>query len=137
MHKFKIPTAELFFTFSRSSGAGGQNVNKVNTKVTLHWNALNTTALPEAVHQRFLKKYANRLNSEGEITLFSQKHRSQGLNITDVLEKLHEMIASVAVAPKTRKATKPTRSAVTKRLNEKKVHGDKKKSRQGKYEGKD
>ena len=97
--------------------------------MTLHWNALLSPSLPLAVKERFLKKFAYRLNSEGEITIVSQKHRSQNLNSTDVLHKLHEMIESVAVAPKIRKKTKPSKSAVNERLNSKKAHSDKKKSR--------
>lgn len=133
MLKFNIPIAELQLTFSRSSGAGGQNVNKVNTKATLHWNVLENTTLPRGVLERFIKKYANRISEDGFITLISQKHRSQNLNSTDVIEKLHEMINSVALAPKIRRPTKPSKSAVKKRLNEKKAHGDKKKSRQEKF----
>lgn len=133
MSHYKIPSTEFIFSFSRSSGPGGQNVNKVNTKVTLHWNVLANTSLPKAVLERFIAKYQNRLSVDGFLTLISQKSRSQNLNSTDVIEKLHEMIDSVAVAPKIRKATKPSRSAVNKRLNEKKSHGDKKKSRQEKY----
>lgn len=133
MQKFKIPTSEFNFSFSRSSGAGGQNVNKVNTKATLQWNAFANSSLPKDVLERFIKKYSKRLNADGVLTLVSQKSRSQNLNSTDVIEKLHEMINSVAIAPKIRKPTKPSRTAVNKRLNEKKSHGDKKKSRQEKY----
>ena len=133
MSKFRIPESEFHFSFSRSSGTGGQNVNKVNTKATLQWNALANTSLPRDVLDRFLKKYAKRLNEEGVLTLNSQKSRSQNLNTSDVIEKLHAMIESVSIAPKIRKATKPGRAAVAKRLNEKKAHGDKKKSRQEKY----
>ncbi len=133
MSKFNIPHSEFHFTFSRSSGAGGQNINKVNTKVTLHWNARLTTCLPEAVQQRFITKYSNKLNDEGEITLSSQAHRTQHMNITDVIKKLYKMIESVALAPIVRKPTKPTISSVRKRVDEKKQHGEKKKNRQEKF----
>jgi ribosome-associated protein len=131
--KFKIPSTELTFSFSRSSGPGGQNVNKVNTKATLHWNAFLNTSLPRDVLERFIKKYANKLSQDGVLTLVSQKGRSQNLNAIDVVEKLHAMINSVADPQKERKATRPSRSAINKRLNEKKSHGDKKKSRQEKF----
>jgi ribosome-associated protein len=133
MQKINIPAFEFTFSYSRSSGPGGQNVNKVNTKATLHWNAFTTTALPSGVYERFLEKYAKRLNEDGVLTLVSQAHRSQNLNTADVIEKLYEMINAVLIAPKVRKATKPTRSSSNKRLNEKKVHGDKKKGRQEKF----
>jgi ribosome-associated protein len=133
MTKFIIPDSEFFFTYSRSSGPGGQNVNKVNTKATMHWNARTNETLPRQVHERFLLKYSSRLSIDGVLTLTSQKTRSQLLNTADVIEKLYEMIELVAHPPKIRKATKPSRSAINKRLNEKKSHGDKKKSRQEKY----
>ncbi|MGZ3788728.1 MAG: alternative ribosome rescue aminoacyl-tRNA hydrolase ArfB [Bacteriovorax sp.] len=133
MTKYKIPESELHLSFSRSSGAGGQNVNKVSTKATLHWNALTTTALPPDVHARFLKKYSKRLSEEGVLTLVSQEHRSQNLNTSAVIKKLYDMIDSVSVAPKIRRATKPTKASVNKRLSEKKLHGDKKKVRREKF----
>ena len=120
MQKFKIPATEFHFSFSRSSGPGGQNVNKVNTKATLQWNVYANTTLPKDVIERFITKFSSRISEDGFLTLVSQKSRSQNLNVTDVVEKLHEMINSVAIAPKLRKATKPSRSAVNKRLNEKK-----------------
>lgn len=133
MGKFKIPEHEYELSFSRSGGSGGQNVNKVNTKATLHWNALGTNSLPPAVLERFLKKFGNKISAEGVLTLTSQEHRTQHLNIASVIEKLHDMIESVASAPKIRKPTKPTKSSVNERIKTKKSQGDKKKKRQEKF----
>lgn len=132
MSKYKIPSHEYELSFSRSSGAGGQNVNKVNSKATLHWNALKSTTLPLSVLDRFLKKYQNKLSAEGVLTLSSQEHRTQHLNIAAVIKKLHEMIESVSIAPKIRKKTKPTKSSVNERIKEKKSRSDTKKMRQEK-----
>jgi ribosome-associated protein len=133
MYKFKIPAHEYELSFSRSGGSGGQNVNKVNTKATLHWNALKSESLPPAVLERFMKKFGNKLSDEGVLTLSSQAHRTQHLNIADVIKKLHEMIESIAIPPKLRKPTKPTKSSVNERIKTKKTQGDKKKLRQEKH----
>lgn len=133
MYKFKIPAHEYELSFSRSSGAGGQNVNKVNSKATLHWNAALTPSLPPVVLERFMKKFGNKLSAEGVLTLTSQEHRTQHLNIAEVIKKLHEMIESIALPPKIRKATKPTKSSVNERIKTKKSQGDKKKQRQEKF----
>jgi ribosome-associated protein len=129
MGRIKIPAEEYEISFSRSSGTGGQNVNKVNTKATLRWNALNSPSLSPSVLERFKEKYGKRLNEEGSLTLSSQAFRTQHLNISDVINKLHEMIESVETPPKIRKPTKPTKGSVKQRLNTKKSHGDKKKNR--------
>lgn len=133
MYKFNIPENEYELSFSRSSGAGGQNVNKVNTKATLHWNARDTLSLPPSVKERFFKKFGNKISEDGVLTLSSQEHRTQHLNIASVVDKLHEMIESIAIPPKIRKATKPSKSSVNARIKTKKAKGDTKKKRQEKF----
>ncbi len=129
MSTYKVPAEELQLTFSRSSGAGGQNINKVNTKVTLTWNVADTLALPHDVVSRFMKVYANKILEDGTFVMTSQRHRSQNQNIEDCLEKLQEMIDEVAVPPKKRRPTRPTRSSVKRRLDGKRRQSDKKRDR--------
>src|SRR5271170_1923369 len=109
--QLRIPLDEFSFTFARSGGPGGQNVNKVNSKAVMRWPVATSTSLPDAVRYRFMAKYAARITADGELVLTSQKYRDQSRNIDDCLEKLTAMITSVAVAPVPRKSTKPTKAS--------------------------
>ena len=126
-----IPDEELGFSFARSSGPGGQNVNKVNSKATLRWNPTASAALPDDVRSRFLKLYASRLTNDGEILITSQESRDQPKNIAICLEKLRAMIAGVLAAPKKRRPTKPTKGSKQRRLTAKKQRSEVKAGRRG------
>ena len=117
--RVQIPLREFRFTFSRSSGPGGQNVNKLNTKATLRWKAAAGDGLPEDVFDRLKKKYHRRFNDRGEMIVVSQRYRDQGRNVADCIEKLRDMLTEAAVVPKQRKKRKTPRSVIEKRLDEK------------------
>ncbi len=117
--QLQIPLAEFEITFARSSGPGGQNVNKVNSKAVLRWAVGRSPSLPEAVRVRFLQKYANRLTTEGELLVTSQRYRDAPRNSQDCLEKLRAMLLGVVHPPKQRRATRPTRGSVERRLRTK------------------
>lgn len=127
--KLRIPLTEFDLSFARGSGPGGQNVNKVNSKAVLYWTVISSPSLPDPVRRRFLDRYKHRVTTEGVLVLGSDKFRDQRRNVDDCLEKLSEMLASVLEAPKPRRATKPGRGAVERRLKGKKAESDKKKSR--------
>lgn len=126
---FGIPESELEFSFVRSGGPGGQNVNKVSSKAQMRWGALASTSLPAAVKNRFMLKYASRVTTGGDIIIISQKYRDQLRNAEDCREKLREMIASVASPPKLRKATKPSKGAVERRIQTKRKQSERKQQR--------
>ena len=128
--EIRVRLREFRFSFSRSSGAGGQNVNKLNTKATLRWEVTHSQSLPEDVRARFLERYRRRITADGELVLTSQRFRDQGRNVADCLEKLRGMLAGVARPPRPRKATKPTRSSVERRLSSKRRTRAKKQRRQ-------
>jgi ribosome-associated protein len=127
--RVQIPLAEFRWTFARSSGPGGQNVNKVNSKVTLHWPAESSPSIPDDVRERLVAKCRKRINSEGELVLHSQRYRDQGKNVTDCLEKLRQLLLDVVAPPKRRIATRPSRAAKQRRVDEKKSRGQKKELR--------
>lgn len=129
--RLKIPLSEFTFTFARSSGPGGQNVNKLNTKAQLRWAVVQSPSLPEAVRRRFLAKHRRRVTSEGDLLITSQRFRDAGRNVADCLEKLRAMLAEAAVAPKPRKPTKPTRASIHRRLEDKRKLSQKKQGRRG------
>jgi ribosome-associated protein len=127
--RIQIPPIEFDFSFARSSGPGGQNVNKVNSKATLRWQPADSPSLPPDVKARFLHRHGNRLTVDGQLIIHSQRYRDQGRNVADCLEKLRSMILAVAVAPKKRRPTKPTFASQQRRREAKVLHSRKKQSR--------
>jgi ribosome-associated protein len=108
----RLPRRELRFRFARSSGPGGQNVNKVESKAVLRWDVANSRALPPAVLARFRSRFANRLGADGVLTISSQRHRTRERNVAECEAKLKAMLSEVETPPKRRRATKPTRGAI-------------------------
>lgn len=127
--RLSVPLREFRISFARSAGPGGQNVNKVNSKAVLRWSPAESPSLPDDVRRRLLSRYAHRLTSDGTLILTSQRFRDAGRNVADCLEKLRGMLADVARTPKPRKATRPSRGSVLRRLEQKRARSDQKRAR--------
>ena len=127
-----IPADELSWTATRSSGAGGQNVNKVSSRVELRFDLETTRALKPAVVERLRNLAKNALDAEGKILVKSDRTRDQPKNLADAREKLRELVLQALVVPKTRRPTRPSRRQVARRLDDKKQLGNKKKQREKK-----
>lgn len=127
--QIRIPLEEFSWSFARSGGPGGQNVNKVASKAVLRWAFESSPSVPEDVKVRFRRSYGNRLTVEGDLVLSSESTRDQGRNREDCLEKLAAMLRSAAQPPKVRKASKPTKGSKMRRLTAKKQNSERKASR--------
>lgn len=121
--------SELEFAASRSGGPGGQNVNKVNTKVELRFNIEKSEFLNELQKQKITRYCKNKINSEGELIITSQSERSQLKNKEEAIDRFHTLIAMALKPVKQRKPTKPTKTSIEKRLTKKKFLSEKKKLR--------
>ncbi|MDA1313240.1 MAG: alternative ribosome rescue aminoacyl-tRNA hydrolase ArfB [Acidobacteria bacterium] len=115
-----IPAAELSISFARSGGPGGQNVNKVATKVDIRWTPADSAVLTEIERRRLLRKLANRLTTEGELLVISTRTRDQSRNREDAREKLAEIIREAIKPPIIRKKTRAPKHVAENRLAEKK-----------------
>jgi len=124
---------ELQFKTSRSSGAGGQNVNKVETSVTVLWNVSGSAFFNDAQKALISDKLRNRINAEGILFLTVSESRTQLMNKNKAIEKIIELVDKALVIPKKRWATKPSKSQKQKRLDTKKKLSDKKENRRFKF----
>jgi ribosome-associated protein len=124
-----IPEAELRWTAVRASGPGGQNVNKVSSKIDLRFDFEGSAALSDELKARLRVKAAARLDAQGQIQITSQLTRNQSDNLEDAREKLAALLRSAMLTPKTRRKTKPSRAKKAKRVAEKRVHAAKKQNR--------
>lgn len=128
-NRLTIPGDELVASYSRSSGPGGQNVNKVNSRVTLRWQVGDQPRLPVDWQRRLLARHGNRVNREGEILVHSDRYRDQPRNLDDCRQRLVAWLLECEAAPRERKPTRPSFSSQRRRLDAKRRLSDKKSGR--------
>lgn len=114
--RIQIPDEEFDWSYARSGGPGGQNVNKVSSKAVLRWALTTSPSLPHDVLARFRSKFANRITTEGELVMSSERYRDQERNRQDCLEKLTAMLLEVAEPPKPRRVTRPSKASKARRV---------------------
>ncbi len=124
-----VPAADLQWSAARGSGPGGQNVNKVASKVELRFDLNGTTALSPAVKDRLRAIAGNRIDADGRLLITCQESRDQRSNLEETLRKLRDLILKALTPPKKRRPTKPTRASKERRLAGKRAHAEKKRRR--------
>lgn len=127
-----IILSEVEITYARSSGPGGQNVNKVSSACLIRFYPAMSAGLNEEEKEKIARRLQNKLRGEGCLIFKSDKFRDQTMNRKDVIEKLFDLLEKNLIDPKKRVATKPSYSAKKKRRTDKKLHGEKKKQRSNK-----
>ncbi len=126
-----IDEKELSFSFVRSGGPGGQNVNKVSTAARLRFNVAASPSLSDHVKRRLLDRAGSRATLDGEIVIAASRFRTQERNRSDAIERLVLLIRRALAEPKNRKATKPTYASRSRRVASKRLHAEKKRFRRG------
>ena len=119
--KVVIPPEALEWQFARSSGPGGQHVNRTSSKALLRFDARHTPHLPEAMRRRLLALVGPQLTREGSLIITSHRHRDQPQNVADCLEKLSALLEQALIVPRIRRRTRTPRSAIAKRLEGKRL----------------
>jgi ribosome-associated protein len=127
--RLRIPLEELQVRSARSSGPGGQNVNKVNSKIMVRWPVRTNPGLPDDIRAVLLDRLGKRLTIKGDLLITSQRFRDASRNLADCYERLRRLAAQALAPRKVRKSTRPTRGSVARRLDAKRHQGLKKESR--------
>lgn len=128
-----LDEAELDFSFIRSPGPGGQNVNKVATAVQLRFDVRHSPSLSDEIRERLIQLAGNKMTREGELLIKATRFRTQERNKQDAIDRLTELILAASIRPKRRRKTRPSKSAVQARLTTKKLHGKAKALRQTRH----
>ena len=127
--RVRIPASELSWTAARSGGPGGQNVNKVATKVDLRFDLAGSRVLPDPVKARLPRLAGNRLDADGRLQITSAATRDRARNLEDARDKLAALVRRALTPPKPRKKTRPSRGTKERRLRDKKARKQKKEGR--------